>query len=261
MMGASSLTPIALLTDFGTRDWYVGAMKGVLLSGCPQAQLIDLSHQVDPGDIEAAAFILSQCWQEFPPGTVFLAVIDPGVGTQRKAVAVRAGGRFFVGPDNGLFGFLEDYEAREITGEGFQREACSNTFHGRDIFAPAAAQLAAGAQFEAVGPAQEKLVPLTWPEVEVMRKGMHGCILIFDHFGNAITNLRRETVTEHFNLDDLHVSLHPDRLPLVNTFGEVPKGAPLAYFGSGGFLEIAVNGGSAREVLSLKKHQTVEMLA
>lgn len=260
-MCGSSLTLVALLTDFGTRDWYVGAMKGVLLSACPQAQLVDISHCIEPGDIEAGAFVLSQCWREFPKGTVFLAVIDPGVGTERKAVAVQAEGRFFVGPDNGLFGFLENYAAREITDDAFKREMCSHTFHGRDIFAPAAGQLAAGADFEKIGATVDKLVAVAWPEVEVMRKGMHGCVITFDHFGNAITNLRREAVTAHFSLESLHVSLHPDRLPLVKTFGNVPAGAPLAYFGSGGFLEIAVNGGSAREVLGLKKHQTVEMLA
>ena len=261
VMSDSPLRPLALLTDFGARDWYVGAMKGVVVSLCPQAALIDITHQIEPGDIEGGAFILSQCWQEFPRGTVFLAVVDPGVGTDRKAVAVEAQGRFFVGPDNGLFGFLKNYVARIITHEACIQEDCSSTFHGRDIFAPTAAQLAAGKiDFEQVGPLVEKLVPSVWPPVEVMRKGIHGCILTFDHFGNAITNLHREEVAAHFALDELHVSLHPDRLPLVKTFGEVPAGAPLAYFGSGGFLEIGVNGNSARDVLGLVKHQTVEML-
>ncbi|MBC2594336.1 SAM-dependent chlorinase/fluorinase [Ruficoccus amylovorans] len=259
-MDAASPTLIALLTDFGMRDWYVGAMKGVLLRNCPQAQLVDITHSISPGDIEAGAFVLSQCWREFPPGTVFLAVVDPGVGTPRKAVAVRANGHFFVGPDNGLFGFLENYEAREITGTDFHRTGTSHTFHGRDIFAPAAARLASGADFASIGTDSDNLVSTVWPQVEFMREGVHGCIIAFDHFGNAITNLRREDVAVHFSPESLHVSLHPDRLPLVKTFGDVSPGAPLAYFGSGGFLEIAINGGNARDVLGLKKHQTVEML-
>lgn len=259
-MPDSEKVTVALLTDFGMRDWYVAAMKGVILSRCPQAVVVDISHEIPPGDVASASFCLSQCQTEFPAGTIFVAVVDPGVGTQRKPLVLQSERKRFVGPDNGLFGFLKDYQAREIANAAFIHPQPSNTFHGRDVFAPVAAQLAAGAAFEEVGPPVETIEIHAWPEPEFFSRGVTGQIITFDHFGNAITNLQREEVAAQFPIESLHVSLHPDRLPLVKTFGEVPDGRPLAYFGSGGYLELGVNGGSALEVLSLHKGQTVEML-
>ncbi len=260
MTAAAPAPIIALLTDFGSRDWYVGTMKGAILRHCPQAILVDIAHNIPAGDIGGAAFALSQCWLEFPSGTHFLVVIDPGVGTARKPAAIRAQDQVLVGPDNGLFGFLDPYEAREISSPTFMAEQCSNTFHGRDIFAPAVARLAAGAAFETVGDPIDALHPTPWPEVLYEKRGATGKIITFDHYGNAITNLHRDRVIAHYPIGQLHVSLHPDRMPLAKTFADVRPGAPVAYFGSGGYLELAVNGGSAEATLALRRGQTVELL-
>ncbi|MGE9292411.1 MAG: SAM hydrolase/SAM-dependent halogenase family protein [Puniceicoccales bacterium] len=258
-MCAHSHTPIALLTDFGTRDWYVGAMKGVILSRCPQATVVDISHEIAPGDITAGAYALSRCWLDFPTGAVFLAVVDPGVGTARRAIAVKSQDRFFVGPDNGLFAFLDSYEAREITNRAFMSDAPSHTFHGRDIFAPTAAQLAASDAFSRIGPTIDTLTALQEPQPIFTNSGAEGCVLRFDHFGNAITNFSRADITAHFSLECIRVVIGETPLPFVKTFGDVSAGSPLAYFGAGDFLEIAINGGSARDALKLEKHNPLKI--
>ncbi|WP_309399156.1 SAM hydrolase/SAM-dependent halogenase family protein [Cerasicoccus maritimus] len=254
---------IAFLTDFGERDWYVAAMKGVALTIAPQAQLLDISHQVTAGNVSAAAFILSQCWQDFPLGTVFVCVVDPGVGSTRAAVAVEAEGRYFVGPDNGLFGWLKRFrpQCRQITNTRLFRDEVTHTFHGRDIFAPVGAQLAADkARLDDVGPVLDELIATPWPKPEYDEKRAFGQIIYIDHYGNAITNLRLEYIEERFSLANATVSLHPRRLPLLKTFSDAPPGGALAYFGSGGLLEIAVNGGHAAEQLDLRLDQHIELV-
>lgn len=259
----ANMHSIAFLTDFGERDWYVAAMKGVALTIAPQAQLLDISHQVPAGDVSAAAFILSQCWLDFPTGTVFVCVVDPGVGSARAAVAIEAEGRYFIGPDNGLFGWLKRArpQCRQITNHQLFRDEVSHTFHGRDIFAPVGARLAAGqTTLDDVGPVLEELVPTPWPKPEYDEDRAFGRILYIDHYGNAITNLRLEYLEERFNLAEATVSLHPRRLPLLKTFSDAPSGGALAYFGSGGLLEIAVNGGHAAEQLDLRLDQHIELV-
>ncbi|WP_269540210.1 SAM hydrolase/SAM-dependent halogenase family protein [Cerasicoccus fimbriatus] len=257
------MSTLAFLTDFGVRDWYAAAMKGVARSIAPQAALVDISHHVHQGDIAAASFILSQCWLDFPAGTVFVTVVDPGVGSERAAVALKAEGRYFVGPDNGLFGWLGRKVTRchRITNEDFFRDNVSHTFHGRDIFTPVGAHLASGqASLEQVGPEHGELVTAPWPKPEYEDDRAFGRILYIDHYGNAITNLQQTALEERYALSGTSVSLHPRRIPLLKTFSDAPAGTALAYFGSGGLLEIAVNGGNAAQQLDLRLDQHVELV-
>lgn len=256
------MSVIAFLTDFGQRDWYLAAMKAVALHTAPNIPMVDISHDTPAGNISHAAFILNQCWLEFPVGAVFCVVVDPGVGTDRAPVAVEAEGRFFVGPDNGLFGWLGNRVKRchRIANAELYRAMLTHTFHGRDLFAPVAASLAAGeVTIEQVGPVQDNLVQAPWPEPEYDARTAYGKILYVDHYGNCITNLPRDDLINRFNLEHAIVSLHPRRIPLLRTFGEAPRGQPLAYFGSGNLLEIAVNGGHAARQLELRENQRVEL--
>lgn len=243
---------VALLTDFGQQDWYVAAMKGVILSICSDAVPVDISHEVDPGDIASGAFILRECYRGFPAGTVFTGVVDPGVGTSRHGVAIEAEGFFFVGPDNGLFSFLDgNIRIRTLENPRYMRETVSSTFHGRDVFAPVAAHLAAGVRFEDLGPELDSLVALDWTEAKPEDGVLNGKIVFIDRFGNAITNIEKTTALGLASADVLRVSVQGLEVPLVKTFGEISKGEALAYFGSGGHLEIAVNGGNASKSLNL----------
>lgn len=222
---------IALLTDFGSRDVYVGVMKGVMLGIEPRLVLVDLSHEVPPQDVTAAMLALEAAWPYLPVGTVFLCVVDPGVGTSRRPVVVRAAGRTFVGPDNGLFSVLPDPEARELTAPwGLAHR--SHTFHGRDVFAPAAARLATGAPFEDVGPIIELVRrPLPAPD------GDRGEVIAIDHFGNCVTNLPGR---------EAGVLVCAGRVACVRrAYGNVETGGLLALTGSTGRLELAVRDGSA----------------
>lgn len=261
---------IAFLSDFGTTDWYVAAVKGVLLRIIPEARVVDISHEVPPGDVRAGALVLANARESFPAGTVFLAVVDPGVGTRRKPVALRADGCLYVGPDNGLFAPLlrphapDDFAAHELTNAYLFREMVTHTFHGRDLFGPVAGHLAAGSPLEKCGPGLEaaELHGLPWPEPRNLphEHGVEGEVVYIDHFGNAITNLSKAELGDAHDPAHLSVSLKPEHVPMGNTFGDVPKGSPVAYFGSTGALEIAVNGGRADHVLSLEVGNKVDLL-
>lgn len=222
---------VALLTDFGYRDVYVGVMKGVMLGLAPGLRLVDLSHDLPPYDVQAGMLALDAAWPYLPVGTVFLCVVDPGVGTPRRPIVARAADRLFVGPDNGLFSLLPDPEAREITAPwGLPRR--SRTFHGRDLFAPVAAHLAAGAPFHAVG-----------PRVDMIRRpppapdGDRGEVIYVDHYGNCVTNLPGR------HAGALEVGQRS--APVREAYGDAAPGSLLALTGSTGRLELAVRNGSA----------------
>jgi S-adenosyl-L-methionine hydrolase (adenosine-forming) len=238
---------ITLLTDFGTSDSYVAEMKGVLLGLCPGAVLVDLTHAVPPGDVHAGAYLLGRAWHRFPAGTTHLAVVDPGVGTARPAFAMRAHGHWFVGPDNGIFTtVLRDAEV-EIVALPTPHGA-SPTFHGRDLFAPAAAALACGRPLELLGEPYAGIPSrLTWKEPHYEGKSVVGEIVYVDRFGTLITNLTPDLVPSYavLEVEDLDIG------PLRRTFGDVPTGGLLAYVGSGGAVEIAVRDGSAARRLGL----------
>lgn len=238
---------LTLLTDFGTSDSYVAEMKGVLLGICPDAVLVDITHAVPPGDVRAGAYLLGRAWHRFPAGTVHLAVVDPGVGTTRAAFALRAHGHWFVGPDNGLFTpVLHDAEVEIVVLP--TPEDASPTFHGRDLFAPAAAELARGTPLQSLGePMTGMPARLTYTEPHYEGKSVVGEIVYMDRFGTLVTNLTTEFVPPYAVLEVEGLDIGP----LRRTFGDVPTGGLLAYVGSGGAVEIAVRDGSAARRLGL----------
>jgi S-adenosylmethionine hydrolase len=238
---------ITLLTDFGTADSYVAEMKATLLSAAPEATLVDLTHAVPPGDLRAAAYLLGRTWHRFPQGTVHLAVVDPGVGTPRAALAFGTAGHWFVGPDNGLFTPVLRDAAVEIVALPIPPTAAP-TFHGRDLFAPAAAALAGGAPLHGLGePFLGIPHRLSYREPHYEGKSAVGEVIYVDRFGTLVTNLTPETVPDYavIEIEGLEIG------PLRRTFGDVPTGGLLAYLGSGGQVEIAVRDGSAARRLGL----------
>lgn len=273
-------TTIALLTDFGLQDSYVGIMKAVIAAIEPQTKVVDLTHAIPPGDVRLAAFELWRSAPFFPHATVFAAVVDPGVGTARRPVVVAWSDKTAVGPDNGIFTYLalgdESWSAYELTEKTYQLSPQSATFHGRDIFAPAAAHLAAGVDPSTLGPPIDELLLFSPPVLE-RDDGMLilGEIIHVDRFGNAISSigrLLREEGAINFNpwlptcspvrLPDhglaVTVSGH-EPLPLLSTFGDVPEGRPVAYIGSSDLIEIAIHAGSAKQELGLTKGQKIQL--
>ena len=245
---------ITLTTDFGTQDWFVGTMKGVILRINSRASIADLTHDVPAGDIRAGAFALMAGCRFFPKGTVHVAVVDPGVGSGRKALAVRTQDYLFVGPDNGVLSFALAREKvksiRRLENTCYFLHPLSRTFHGRDIFAPVAAHLSRGVPVHKFGPAQKDFCRLPWPETQVQADGITGEVVYIDRFGNAITNIENARLPAP---DKGTVFWKGKRLCTMHNFYQsVPPGRAVAVPGSSGFLEIAVNGGSAAVKLRLK---------
>jgi S-adenosylmethionine hydrolase len=246
---------VTLTTDFGLRDPYVAAMKGVLRSGCAALQIDDLSHDLPPQDLAAASRFLAEALPCYPPGSLHVAVIDPGVGTARHPLALRAAGRFLIGPDNGIFTLILQAwpleEARSIEHPAVLRAPVSPTFHGRDIFAPAAAALASGRPIASLGRAITTLAALPLPHTAPQPDGtMRGQVVHIDHFGNCITNIPLPadgSTAAGTALVGQDLCLH-----LHQTYGDVLPGAPLALRSSGGMLELAVREGSAAAVLGIQ---------
>ena len=238
---------ITLLTDFGTGDSYVAEVKGELLRLAPAATLVDVSHTIAPGDIAAGAYVLGRSWHHFPEGTVHLAVVDPGVGTSRPALALRAHGHAFVGPDNGIFTHVLRESAVEIVRLPVH-DGAAPTFHGRDVFAPAAAALAAGRPLQPLGtPFAEIPVRLAVREPYHEGKTLIGEIVYVDRFGTLVTNFTRENLPSYASIEIEGLDVGR----LHRTFGDVPTGGLLAYLGSGGQVEIAVRDGSAARRLGI----------
>ena len=268
---------IVLLTDFGTQDAYVGIMKGIMREIAPQAALIDLTHDIPQGDVRLAAYRLWQAVPYFPDGTVFVVVVDPGVGTARRPVVAAWPGVRIVGPDNGLFTYVQMKEEPEIIvalqHAAYHRKTVSHTFHGRDIFAPVGAYIASGTALETFGPTLDNLQCFPHPRLEWTAAGLRGEILFADHFGNLITNIGKLTVkheqilfepwlpgAENLQrpLASARVILPCDQsLSLSRTFGAVESGEPLAYIGSDGMLEIAVRDGHAAQKLRLTREDPI----
>ena len=255
MMGLVTLT-----TDFGTRDSYVAQLKGVLLSGCEELRVLDLTHEIAPQDRVEAAIFLRGAVPTFPPGSVHLAVVDPHVGSERRAVAVAIAGQFVVCPDNGLLTLLARAhpieEARELTNPALRREPVSATFHGRDVFAPAAAHLACGGAFGEIGPAAGGLVELALPEPRGEDGGtVTGEVIHIDRFGNAVTNIPRTGLPE----GAAQLRVGGRRLPLRRTYADVASGEPLALIGSGDLVEVAVRDGDAAAALGIARGDRIEL--
>ena len=243
---------ITLLSDFGTRDEYVACLKGVILGLNPGARLVDLSHEVPPQDIQSGAFILAAAAPYFPAGTIHLAVVDPGVGAGRRALAARGRGQFWVGPDNGLFHLIlagrGDFELVSLENPAYFLPQVSATFHGRDIFAPVAAHLSLGVALAQLGPALTDPVRLPWPEPAVTALALRGEIIRVDRFGNLVSNVTAGVFQAWRQGRDFHLKVGPLTLTLTHlrpTYGEAAAGEMLALIGSHGYLEIACAGGSA----------------
>ncbi len=233
---------ITLLTDYGVTDSYVAEVKGVLLTALPDATLIDVTHQVPPGDVRAGQFLFTRSWRRFPGGTVHLVVVDPGVGTARRALAAEAAGHFFVAPDNGLLTSLADDAAFVSLPVP---PSAAPTFHGRDVFAPAAARLAMGVSLDELGDPVEDVrrVPLPVPRADGV--ALLGEVVYVDRFGTLVSNIMAEDVDAGVRIAGEGSEVGP----LRRTFGDVEPGQLVAYAGSGGEVEIAVRGGSAARLL------------
>jgi S-adenosylmethionine hydrolase len=262
---------IALLTDFGTQDIYVGVMKGVIWGICLEAKIADLTHEIPPQDVTAGALALWGAFRFFPKGTVFCSVVDPGVGTNRRAIAAQTEKHFFVGPDNGLLWWAisesKVVKVVELQNRRYFLPVVSRTFHGRDIFAPVAAHIAKGVAIDEFGQelSVDELVKLPALRAETDKQHIRAQIVHIDRFGNAITNLRWEDFAKW-------LSLHGQRgwtakignlrfNTLCQTYAEVKAGEPLLLFNSYDLLEVAVNKGSAAEQLGIRKGDVLEIWA
>jgi len=247
---------VALLTDFGLHDHYVGVMKGVILGIAPRVTLVDLVHEVPPGDVLAGALHLDAAVDSFPTETLFLAVVDPGVGTARRALAARVGPWRFVLPDNGLLSAVLDRHplrgAWSAEDPSFHLPSPGRTFHGRDVFAPLAAWWVDGTDPSRFGPPIRDPVRIPIPRARPVSDGWEGEVLLVDRFGNAVTNLPAPPPgsTAH---------ALAGVFPAASTYGAVAPGEPLAVTGSTGRLELSVSGGSAARVYGLARGTTVRL--
>lgn len=240
---------LTLLTDFGSSDAYVGIMKGVILGICPEARLVDLTHEVPPQNVTVGALLLRSAVSFFPPGAIHLAVVDPGVGSERAAVLVETERGWLVGPDNGLLfpaaSALGIRRVREIANPAYRLAHVSQTFHGRDLFAPAAAHLAAGSEPVSFGPERSSVKQVELPHVRRSEKELEGEVIHVDHFGNLVTNVVAADLVA-FPRSALSVSIRRcSTIPVLSTYAQAPHGALVAVIDSWGHLEVAVRDGSA----------------
>jgi len=256
---------VTLLTDFGTEDYYVGAMKGAILTVSPDACIVDLTHQIPPHDVEAGAFVLSAASKTFPPGTIHVAVVDPGVGSARRPIIVASHRHTFVGPDNGLFTFVyeRDPEARvfHLTNEDYFRSPVSATFHGRDLFAPVAGALANGVALEALGERIDDYIKLSFAAPHRLPDGtLEAAIIHIDRFGNCVTNISRRDLLDDPSSGAMRLIVNGHQINSIRDFfaAQGVAGDELfAVWGSANLLEIAVNRGSAAGVLGAARGQHV----
>ncbi|UCF79711.1 MAG: SAM-dependent chlorinase/fluorinase [Candidatus Eiseniibacteriota bacterium] len=249
---------IAIMTDFGAGDWYVGTMKGIIAGINPDVLLVDVTHDITPCSVLEAAFALKSCHRFFPQGTVFLVVVDPGVGTERRPLAVEAGGRFFVGPDNGVFGLVLQDEPPTACVEIRQDPPPeSSTFHGRDIFAPAAARLSLGRKLNELGTEAEEPVKLSLPEPKrIFQDEFQGEVIYVDRFGNLVTNIPAQLATPSGGRPRVKVLTFTQRGVSISraclSYAELGRGEPGILMGSAGYLEVALFGASAAKALGVE---------
>ena len=248
------MSVITLLTDFGTADYFVGAMKGVILSINPQAVIVDITHEIPSQDVAAGAFTLLAAYDTFPDRTIHVAVVDPGVGSSRRPLVVSAREYLFVGPDNGIFTHIYDrnpsFEAFHITNDKYFRHPVSNTFHGRDIFAPVAASLSNGVDASSFGPRIENPIHIL--------NSAEPHVIHIDRFGNLITNITRDQFKDGTTLVVNGRAIRAFKRFFGEKIGEADE--PFAIWGSAGFLEIAINGRSAAEILDVKRGDQITLI-
>jgi hypothetical protein len=257
---------ISLLTDFGSRDHYVAAMKGVMLGICPNVRLVDVTHETSAYEVAEAAYTLAQTVPSFPAGTVHLVVVDPGVGSSRRALVAEAAGQRFVAPDNGVLTMVlsgdPKHRVREITAQAYFRKPVSRTFHGRDIFAPVAAHLASGVPPAKFGKRIDDFLRLNLPKPQrTARRGWTGCILKIDRFGNLITNfdwaLFSRLLEQPF---EIHVGLRSISR-LAENYSAIPLGEICVIQGSSGYIEISAHQARAADILGVSAGAPVEIKA
>lgn len=255
---------ITLTTDFGLQDYYVSAMKAVILGIAPDVRLVDISHDIPSQDIMAGSWILRNSAMLFPSGTVHAVVVDPGVGTDRNPVALKIQDQYFVGPDNGIFSPLteeRDFKAVRLSNNKYWREKPSTTFHGRDIFAPVAAHISCGTELEELGDPIDELVTYRWTVPIADKDGLQGMVIHIDKFGNLVTNLSQSMIDEVIDKKNVKIYLGNTILDeIVTTFGSVPEGEPAAFIGSSGMLEVGINKGSAEQMLGVQKGAQISVI-
>jgi len=248
---------IALLTDFGTKDGYVASMKAVIKTICPEASIIDVSHDIGPQQIAEARFVLWTVYRYFPANAIFVCVVDPAVGTGRKILCLKTEQHVFLAPDNGLLDMVLSestiVETYSVSNEKFFLGEISSTFHGRDIFSPVAAHLATGISLQSVGTSISLQQPPQFL-VSIVGKGSHrGSIIYIDHFGNLVTNLRMK------GIHDASVMIDDIEIPIKNTYADAEIGQALALTGSRGLIEIAVRNGSAEQMFDAGYGSNIEL--
>ncbi len=249
---------ITLTTDFGLSDYYVGAMKGIIYQIAPETILVDITHEVPPQDVLAGAIILREIWRTYPPGTIHVAVIDPGVGSDRKIILVQFANQLFLVPDNGLITLIHQIQpptqVNLVSNADLFCKPVSATFHGRDIFAPVAAHLAKGISPDQVGPRIEVFKLLDLPGVKISQNRIVGQVIYVDRFGNLMSNISADVLSrEKFDFRRINIYVDGNLVgPLARTFSDVEKGKPLCYINSAGFVEIAINEGRADGIIGRK---------
>ncbi|MCZ6634366.1 MAG: SAM-dependent chlorinase/fluorinase [bacterium] len=254
---------VTLTTDFGVQDGYVGAMKGVVLEIAGSVTVVDITHEIPPQDVEAGAYIFHTAYPHFPDGTIHVVVVDPGVGRKRRGLVVETARYRFVGPDNGVFTpvFQAEADCRMVSLENpeWMRKDVSATFHGRDVFAPAAGYLCQGVEIEAFGPFVTDPVMLDVWAVREEADRLTGRIVHVDRFGNGISNLSEEQVEAA--VEGRVVEIGGQIFHRIHrTYGDVVQGEPLLLYGSQGTLEISVNGGSAAEEMGVQRGDEVRLI-
>jgi S-adenosylmethionine hydrolase len=260
---------IALLTDFGDADHYVGAMKGAILTVCPEAEIVDIVHSLQPHDIDGGAWALAASFRTFPVGTVFVCVVDPGVGSTRRGIVIESNGHYFVRPDHGLFTYVliesSDYRMHSITNWALMRPQVSATFHGRDVFGPVAANLARGVPLDEVGPVA--VDPVLIPMQSMRHKGpgeWEATVVAIDRFGNITTSLYERDLSSMLaevgnDPTEMVVVIEGVVIPFVQAYSDVADGEACALVGSSNRLEIAVYRGNAAQVLGAKRGSPVRV--
>lgn len=255
---------IALISDCGTRDWYIGAVKGVLLTRCPTARLIDITHEIAPFDIAGGAFMLTAAARWFPLGAVSVAVVDPGVGTPRALVAVEADGRYFVGPDNGVLALVleqaKSWRAVRLATPRYWLAQVSQTFQGRDIMAPVAAYLAGGGALQALGPRVRALAPLVHGRPRRVSGRAQGCVVHIDGYGNLISNVPAAWLASGSAQAATRVRYRDRTARVVSSYGYARAGELVAVAGSSGCVELAVREGSAAVLCRAARGDVVELI-
>jgi S-adenosyl-L-methionine hydrolase (adenosine-forming) len=256
---------ITLLTDFGTADYFVGAMKGAILSVNPRARIVDLTHEIPPHDIDAGAFTLMTAYETFPRGTIHVAVVDPGVGSERRPLLAVTRDHLFIGPDNGLFGYVYEREQEvrvfHLTNEKYFRSPLSRTFHGRDLFAPVAGAVSLGREPEEFGAEITDYVRLEPLTLKARADGtLEARVLHIDRFGNCVTNIRREDLTDDLLRRGARVIVKGEEISdFRDYFAEEGResGGLFAVWGSAGFLELAAFKTSAARLLQIERGDTL----